>query len=64
MVKEEKYCVNIITQLSAVRAALSSIEDVMLENHLKTHVVHEMRHGGHLKSVKEIIKIYKIAKKK
>ena len=39
MLHENKYCVDIITQASAVKKALSSFEDAILENHLATHVV-------------------------
>ena len=56
MVQNEKYCVDIITQTSAVRKALSSVEDLILENHLSTHVVHQMQHGDKDKPVKEIFR--------
>jgi len=64
MVEEEEYCVDIITQTSAVRHALSSIEDVMLENHLSTHVVEQMRSGKHKLATDEILSVYKLSKKK
>lgn len=64
MVDEEVYCVDIITQTSAVRHALSSVEDAMLENHLSTHVVEQMRTGNAKKAVGEILSVYKISKKK
>ena len=64
MVEEEAYCVNIITQTSAVRSALSSIENVMLENHLTTHVVEQMKSGEHKKVAEEILSVYKLSKKK
>lgn len=64
MVKEEQYCVDIITQSSAVRSALSAIEDLMLENHLSEHVIHQMRQGQEKKAIGEIIGIFKKAKKK
>jgi len=64
MVDEEKYCVDVITQTSAVRKALSAIEDLMLENHLSTHVVHQMKDGKHKKAIDEIVNIYKISNKK
>ena len=63
MVQNEKYCVDIITQTSAVRKALSSVEDLILENHLSTHVVHQMKHGDTTKPVKEILKIYRLKSK-
>ena len=64
MVDEEKYCVDIITQSSAVRSALSAVEDLMLENHLSEHVIHQMKQGQEKKAVGEIISIFKKAKKK
>lgn len=63
MVENEEYCVDIIYQATAVRAALSSIENLMLENHLVTHVVEQMRSGNTAKATREILGIYKIAKK-
>ncbi|OGY35202.1 MAG: hypothetical protein A3D99_00835 [Candidatus Andersenbacteria bacterium RIFCSPHIGHO2_12_FULL_45_11] len=64
MVEEEKYCIEILTQSSAVKKALSSIEDIILENHLSTHVLHQMQHGEVKKSTEEILEIYKLAKRK
>jgi len=64
MVDQEEYCVDIITQTQAAREALSSVEDVMLENHLSTHVVDQMKGGKHSKAVEEILSVYKLSKKK
>lgn len=64
MVDEEKYCVDIITQASAVKEALSGVEDLVLENHLATHVIHQIRHGKEAQAVQEILKVYKLAQKK
>lgn len=64
MVDAERYCVDIITQSSAVKEALSGVEDLVLENHLSTHVMHQMKSGKEKKATAEIIKIYKLAQKK
>ena len=64
MVDREQYCVDIITQSSAVRSALSAIEDLLLENHLSEHVIHQMKQGQEKKAIGEIITIFKKAKKK
>jgi DNA-binding FrmR family transcriptional regulator len=63
MVNKEKYCIDIITQTSAVRKALSGVEDLILENHLSTHVIHQMKHGQEGQATKEILKIYKLKRK-
>jgi len=64
MAEEEAYCMDIITQTSAVRQALSSVEDLMLENHLSTHVIEQMKGGKHKKATEEILSVYKLSKKK
>ena len=61
MVGDEQYCVDIITQSSAVRSALSAVEDLMLENHLSEHVIHQMKQGQEAKAVGEIVSIFKKA---
>ncbi len=64
MVEDEKYCIDIITQASAIKEALSGIEDLILENHLTTHVIHQIKHGDEKKAVTEILKVYKLKRKK
>lgn len=34
MVDEDRYCIDVLTQIQAVRAALSRVESAMLKNHL------------------------------
>ena len=63
MIDKEEYCVDIITQASAVKKALSSFEDMMLKNHLSTHVIEQIKSGRHSKAVLEILKVYKLSKK-
>jgi len=63
MVLKEKYCVDIITQIEAAREALSGVKNVILENHISTHVLHQMKHGEDKKATAEILKIYKLAQK-
>jgi CsoR family transcriptional regulator, copper-sensing transcriptional repressor len=65
MAENEEYCIDIITQTQAVKEALSSIEDFMLENHLSTHVVEQMKSKKHQgRAIKEILSVYKVSKKK
>ncbi|MDP3900858.1 MAG: metal-sensitive transcriptional regulator [bacterium] len=64
MVEKEEYCVDIITQSLAVKQALSGVEDLLLENHLSTHVAEQMRSGKGSKAVQEILSVYKLSRKK
>lgn len=63
MVEKGTYCVDIITQTSAVKQALSNIEDVLMENHLGTCVVHQIQKGQTVKATKEILKVYGLKRK-
>ena len=38
MVQQDRYCVDILLQLSAVVSALKKVEDLVMENHLHTCV--------------------------
>ena len=43
MVEQDRYCVDILTQTSAVIAALHGVEDLVMENHLNTCVADAMK---------------------
>ena len=43
MVDEDRYCMDIVTQVSAIVAALRTVEDIVLQNHLNTCVADAMR---------------------
>lgn len=64
MVEEGKYCIDVINQSRAVKEALSSFEDLILENHLSTHVVEQMKSGNSKKAIKEILSISRLSRKK
>jgi DNA-binding FrmR family transcriptional regulator len=46
MVEEDKYCIDVLTQVSAVTKALQAFSLSLLEEHLATCVVDAARHGG------------------
>ncbi len=64
MIENGEYCIDVLHQSSAAKQALSGVEDLILEQHLKTHVVEQMKSGKEEKSTKEILEIYKLSKKK
>jgi DNA-binding FrmR family transcriptional regulator len=45
MVENNAYCVDILTQVAAINAALNSFNKVLLANHIKTCVADEIRSG-------------------
>lgn len=64
MVEKEAYCVDIITQSSAIKEALSGVDALILENHLTTHVLHQIKSGQQKKAINEILKVYQLTQKK
>ncbi len=45
MLENDAYCLDIITQVSAVNSALNSFNRVLLVSHMKTCVVNDIRAG-------------------
>ena len=63
MLDQDVYCIDIITQTSAVKQALSGVEDALMENHLSTCVIHQMQKGKSKKAIEEILKVYRLKRK-
>lgn len=64
MVENGDYCIKVLHQTAAAGQALSAVENVILENHLATCVIDQIRKGHSDKSVREVMEVYRIAKKK
>lgn len=45
MVEEDRYCVDILTQISAIQSALNSFSRILLSDHIKSCVVENIREG-------------------
>lgn len=63
MVQNGEYCIDIITQTSAVKQALSNVEDLLLEDHLSSCVVDQVASGKKKKAQAEILKVYKLKRR-
>lgn len=46
MVEEDRYCIDIINQVSAVSSALNSFNKVLLSAHIKSCVVEDVKAGN------------------
>jgi CsoR family transcriptional regulator, copper-sensing transcriptional repressor len=46
MIEDDRYCADIVRQVSAVQAALSAVGRELIRNHLKHCAQHAFRHGG------------------
>lgn len=63
MIENDTYCIDIITQSSAIKQALSNIEDKLLERHLSHCVVNQIKTGEVKKPVAEILNVYRLKRK-
>ncbi len=63
MISKDEYCIDVITQTSAVKQALSGVEDVLMQSHLGTCVVHQIQKGKEKKAIEEILKVYQLKRK-
>ncbi len=47
MVEHDRYCIDVVTQIQAARAALARVESLILEDHM-SHCVREAMESGDL----------------
>ena len=63
-IEKEVYCPTLLEQSLSIQRSLKSLDSFLLENHLRSHVKHQMQHKGDAeKAVKELIKVYTLAHK-
>ena len=63
MIDSGAYCIDVITQTSAVKQALSGVEDSLMESHLGTCAIHQIQKGNEKKAIGEILKVYRLKRK-
>ena len=54
MVDEDRYCIDVLTQVNATRAALESVALQLLAEHTEHCVAEAIRSGGGTKKVREL----------
>lgn len=63
MIEKGVYCIDIITQTSAIKQALSGVEDYLMECHLDTCLLDHIKKGNIKRATKEILKVYRLKRK-
>jgi CsoR family transcriptional regulator, copper-sensing transcriptional repressor len=58
MIENDEYCIDLLNQSLAVQNSLKSLDAVLFERHLKTHVSHQFKHEEE-KAVSELTKLFK-----
>jgi DNA-binding FrmR family transcriptional regulator len=63
MILNDTYCIDVITQTSAIKQALSGVEDVLMEGHLSTCLIHQIKKGDESKAIEEMTKVYRLKRR-
>jgi CsoR family transcriptional regulator, copper-sensing transcriptional repressor len=62
MIDREEYCMDIITQSLAIQKSLRSLNKLIVENHVRTHVTDMFAAGGSEQdnAVEELLTVYEL----
>jgi DNA-binding FrmR family transcriptional regulator len=66
MIEDDRYCIDVITQLAAVRAALSRVEEEILQDHVAHCVDNAIASGDKAdqrRKIAELIEVFGRARK-
>ncbi|MDY3973507.1 metal-sensitive transcriptional regulator [uncultured Veillonella sp.] len=59
MVEDHRYCIEVLQQIGAVRAALYQVGMIMLESHSRSCVVEAIKKGNEDDAITELMGVYK-----
>ena len=60
----ETYCIDLITQSRSIQQSLKSLDQMLLENHLRGHVKHMLRDKNQeSRAIKELVNLYALSNK-
>ena len=58
MAQSQEYCIDVIHQSQAVQSALKQVDNLLLDNHLKTCVVSQLKEGKE-QAIDEVMEVFK-----
>jgi DNA-binding FrmR family transcriptional regulator len=60
MVEEDRYCIDIVTQIAAVRAALRRVEESVLRDHIDHCVRHAIASGSKAEQEEKVAELMEV----
>jgi DNA-binding FrmR family transcriptional regulator len=60
MIEDKRYCIDIITQISAVQAALRRVEEAVLKDHVGHCVEHAIASGDAAEQRKKVAELMEV----
>lgn len=64
MIENEAYCMDILTQSLAIQKSIGSLNKLILENHVRTHIKENLSSGSNKeqeKAVEELLALYELS---
>ena len=58
--EDDRYCMDVLDLSLSIQRALRSLDGVVIEGHLRTHVVDQITGGETDRAVAELLRLYKI----
>ncbi len=65
MIDSEEYCMDILTQSLAIQKSIGSLNKLILENHIRTHIKEGLASADETESensIKELLSLYELTK--
>lgn len=59
-IEDDRYCMDILDLSLSVQRALRSLDVMIIEGHLRTHVVEQITEGDTDRAVRELLRLYKV----
>lgn len=63
MIENDDYCIDVVTQSLAVQKSLGSLNKLLVENHLRTHVIEMFDAGGEQReqAIVELLRVFELS---
>jgi len=59
-IEEDRYCMDVLDLSRSIQRALRSLDTLVLEGHLRTHVAEQMASGETERAVSELLRLYRV----
>jgi DNA-binding FrmR family transcriptional regulator len=59
-VEDDRYCMDVLDLSLSIQKALRSLDGIVIEGHLRTHVIEQMTGGETERAVAELLRLYRV----